>query len=72
MDLYNGNAAYSLHAQEARRAEQALEHRRIASERAAERAAELAGTRVVTARRPQRQHVFGFFALLRGRTRSAL
>jgi hypothetical protein len=68
MDLYNANAAYSLHAQDARRAEQALERRRIASERAAE----LAGTRVVTARRPQRQHVFGLFGLLRGRTRSAL
>ena len=39
MDLYTANAAHSLHHQDARRFEQQLERKRIATERAAELAA---------------------------------
>ena len=64
MDLGTGHAAYTLHAQEAQRAEREREYRRIAKERAVLQQAELPV-------RPQRQHRFHFGTMFRGRIRSA-
>lgn len=71
MDLYTANAASSLHAQNARRAAQQLEYRRVASERAAEAAAQ-AGIPAPAPVAPTRQrHGFSFPAIFRARPHTA-
>jgi hypothetical protein len=67
MDLYSANAANTLHAQAARRAEQEREYRRVA----AERTAALGGAEVEAPTPARRRHGFAFTAMLRTRTRSA-
>jgi hypothetical protein len=56
MDLSTGHMAYSVHAQDARRAAQELEHRRIAKERA-----EAHGEAPSPARAPRSPFVFPLF-----------
>jgi sRNA-binding protein len=73
MDLFTGNAASSLHAQNARRAEQQLEYRRVASERAAERSA-AEGDTATTAPTPapaRQRHGFSIPAIFRARPHTA-
>jgi hypothetical protein len=65
MDLFNTNAAHSLHAQEAQRVEREREYRRVAHERAAVTA------QPETSAKPRRQHGFRFGLMFRGRVRSA-
>jgi hypothetical protein len=63
MDLSTGHAAYTLHAQEAQRAEREREFRRVAKERA------VAPIEAVAT--PQRQPRFRFGMIFHGRTRTA-
>jgi hypothetical protein len=67
MDLYNANAAYSLHNQDARRVSMELEHLRVARERAIENAAGRTGTAAV----PHRRRGFSLAAIFRGRAHTA-
>jgi hypothetical protein len=61
MDLSTGHAAYTLHAQEAQRSARALEHRRVANERAAELATSAASAGAPI---PVRHRRFFVFSLL--------
>lgn len=71
MDLYTANAASSLHAQNARRAAQQLEYRRVASERAAEAAATAGIPAPVPAPATRRRNGFSFPAIFRQRPHTA-
>jgi hypothetical protein len=64
MDLSTGHMAYTVHTQDARRAEQQREFRRVAEERAVELAASEGGSMTaapVSAKSPRRFPVFPLF-----------
>jgi hypothetical protein len=72
MDLSTGHMAYTVHTQDARRAEQERERRRVVLERAAELAATQADAPIVVeSARPGRRHGLSFAALLRGHRATA-
>jgi hypothetical protein len=64
MDLFTGNAAHTMHAQEAQRAEREREYRRIAHERAA-------ALKVETVAKPKLERRSAFAGFFRLRVRSA-
>jgi arylamine N-acetyltransferase len=74
MDLGTGHMAYTVAAQDARRAAPEREHRRVAAERAAELAADVAaadGSTAVTPVEPRRLRGFPVFSLFRSHRATA-
>jgi hypothetical protein len=74
MDLGTGHMAYTVAAQDARRAAQEREHRRVAAERAAELAAGVSGldgSTAVAPAEPRRSRGFSVFPLFRSHRATA-
>ena len=71
MDLSTGHMAYTVHSQDARRAEQEREFRRVAKERAAELAATQDGSAPVAPVAPKRSRRFPALPLFGGHRAAA-
>ena len=71
MDLFTSNAAISLNAQAARRADREREYRRVSHERTTEARMSAERSAQPETARPQREHRFPLLTMFRSRMRSA-